>query len=106
MAGALQDTGEQLHGQAVPAFRYAAGYRIGALDFQDAPDRYVARDGAATLDELLHLAALVQDGRAVPPSRWCGRRAGTSCSSSASTATPSAHRAGRSCTPGARWSRC
>ncbi|WP_337063445.1 type II toxin-antitoxin system HipA family toxin [Kineococcus sp. G2] len=153
VAGVLQDTGEQVHGQAVLAFRYAASYRaradaislfsrelpldgevhdprdvphrapsalagclrdaapdawgrrvvnlrlatdpdadlsetaylmgsgsdrIGALDFQGAPDRYVARDGAATLDELLHVAALVEEGRVVPPSLAAAAQHGTS----------------------------
>ncbi len=41
--------------------------RIGALDFQASPDRYVARGGRATLEELLEAATLVDAGEPLPP---------------------------------------
>ncbi|MCI2239625.1 type II toxin-antitoxin system HipA family toxin [Paenibacillus sp. TRM 82003] len=94
LAGCLRDAAPDAWGRRVVNLRLAAdpdadlsetaylmasgSDRIGALDFQEAPDRYVARDEAATLDELLHVAALVEEGRAVPPSLAAAAQHGTS----------------------------
>jgi serine/threonine-protein kinase HipA len=43
--------------------------RLGALDFQTSPTRYVPRDETATLDELHEAAIMVEEG-ALSPSRW------------------------------------
>lgn len=40
--------------------------RLGALDFQTSPTRYVPRDETATLDELHEAAIMVEEGRALP----------------------------------------
>jgi len=52
--------------------------RIGALDFQAAPDRYVPRDEVATLEQLLQVAELVEAGAALPPSLLAAAQHGTS----------------------------
>lgn len=52
--------------------------RIGAIDYQASPVDYVTRDEDATLDELLHLAALVEAGEPVPASLAAAAQHGTS----------------------------
>lgn len=52
--------------------------RIGALDFQASPDRYVARDDDADLHQLLELTDLVERGETVPDSLTAAAAHGTS----------------------------
>jgi serine/threonine-protein kinase HipA len=52
--------------------------RIGALDFQESPSQYVARDQSATLDELVQLSQLVEAGQAIPESLAAAAAHGTS----------------------------
>jgi serine/threonine-protein kinase HipA len=47
--------------------RQSASDRFGALDFQDAPDHYVARQEFGTLDDLAEAAAALEEGRPLPP---------------------------------------
>ncbi|MCA5894503.1 type II toxin-antitoxin system HipA family toxin [Isoptericola sp. NEAU-Y5] len=52
--------------------------RIGAIDFQPAPDEYIARDQDATLEELLELVDLIERGEPVPASLAAAAQHGTS----------------------------
>ena len=52
--------------------------RIGGLDFQASPTDYVARGGTATLDQLLHVAELVEAGQPLPEDRVAAASHGTS----------------------------
>jgi len=52
--------------------------RIGALDFQDSATDYLARGTAASLDQLLHAAELVEAGAALPADLAAAAGHGTS----------------------------
>lgn len=52
--------------------------RIGALDFQDSATDYVARGDGATLDQLLRVAELVEDGQPIPEDLAAAAGHGTS----------------------------
>lgn len=52
--------------------------RIGALDFQDSPTRYIARGETATLEQLLLFAELVEAGQPIPDDLAAAAGHGTS----------------------------
>ncbi len=52
--------------------------RIGALDFQSSPSEYVSRNDAASLEQLMEFAALVEAGEQVPDSLLAAAQHGTS----------------------------
>lgn len=52
--------------------------RIGALDFSTSPRSYVARGAPATLDQLAHAAALIEDGVTLPEDLVAAAGHGTS----------------------------
>ncbi|WP_197680998.1 type II toxin-antitoxin system HipA family toxin [Nocardioides scoriae] len=52
--------------------------RIGGLDFQASPTKYVTRDEDATLEQLLQLTDLVEAGLPVPPTLEAAAQHGTS----------------------------
>ena len=45
---------------------FSGSNRIGALDFQRSPNKYVHRGSAATLDQLMNAAELIEAGQALP----------------------------------------
>ncbi len=93
LAGALRDAAPDAWGRRVINARLGAGDRdlderayllasgtdrIGALDFQASPTRHVPRDDAATLEQLIHLAELIEVGQAVPDDLAAAAMHGTS----------------------------
>ena len=92
LAGCLRDAAPDAWGRRVieaglhagdplPEHTYLLGSgsdRIGALDFQASADDYVARNSEATLDQLLHMAELVEAGDALPDSLLAATAHGTS----------------------------
>jgi len=52
--------------------------RIGALDFQESPEQYVPRGERATLDQLVHMAELVEAGEPIPADLAAAAGHGTS----------------------------
>lgn len=93
MASALRDAAPDAWGRRVINARLGAAdadlseatyllgsgtNRIGALDFQESPTRYVARDQDATLDQLLALAELIEAGEPIPASLAAAAQHGTS----------------------------
>lgn len=93
LAGALRDAAPDAWGRRIINTRLGAGdvdlseaayllgsgsNRIGALDFQESPTQYVARDQDATLEQLLSLAEHVESGEPLPESLAAAAQHGTS----------------------------
>ena len=94
LAGCLRDAAPDAWGRRVVNLRLASdpdlelseityllgsgSNRIGALDFQEEPDRYVPRDDGATLEQLLRVAELVEAGLPLPPELEAAAQHGTS----------------------------
>jgi serine/threonine-protein kinase HipA len=57
---------------------YSSSDRIGALDFQRSATEYLPRGQGATLEQLLHMAELVEAGQIVPPDLAAAAGQGTS----------------------------
>lgn len=94
LAGCLRDAGPDAWGRRVINLRLAAdpgvelsemtyllasgSNRIGALDFQESAQQYVAREDGATLAQLVQVAEFVEAGVALPPSLAAAAAHGTS----------------------------
>lgn len=62
----------------VTYMRESASDRFGAIDFQDSPEQYLARQEDATLDDLADAAAALEEGRPLPPGLEAALTHGTS----------------------------
>ncbi len=71
-------TGREHESDEVTYLLRSGSNRTGAVDFQVLPHPYVARNDAATLDELLQLTDLVEAGHTIPAALAAAAQHGTS----------------------------
>lgn len=57
---------------------FSGSNRIGALDFQTSPKKYVHRGKSATLEQLMNAAELIEAGEEIPEELWAAAGHGTS----------------------------